>query len=185
MDVDFSCVWRERALIRAALRRAGVALSDVDDVAQDVLLGAWRALQGGRFTPPAGVSVGAALRPWLRGIAWRQARDHRRRSARRGVELRPDELVEPAPTADACLERRAEVAAVGELAVVQQLLLQLAADGHSIDEIAMTTGADRSTAWARLREARSAAAAALTRRRARERFMEAKALRPVVRRMSG
>ncbi|WP_437279325.1 sigma factor-like helix-turn-helix DNA-binding protein [Sorangium sp. So ce375] len=172
MDDDFQAVWKERAVIRAALQRSGVAAHDIEDVAQEVCLGAWRVLQSGRFAPVAGLRAGAALRCWLRGIARRQARDHRRRSARRGVELLPDDLVEPAPSADVRLERRAEVEALGELAAAQQLVLVAAAEGCSVEEIAAMTGAPAQTAWARLREARSAAAAALKRHRARERFAE-------------
>ncbi|WP_437958571.1 sigma-70 family RNA polymerase sigma factor [Sorangium sp. So ce119] len=150
-----------------------MASADVDDVAQEVLLGAWRALQAGQFLP-AGGSIGAALARWLRGIARRQARYHRRRSARRGVAVRPDDLVEPAVGPDLSLERRAELAALGELAGAQQLVLVLMAEGHSVEEIGDITGVHPSTAWARLRAARSAGAAALARHQARERFAEAR-----------
>ena len=88
------------------LRRYGVPAADVEDLAQDVFLVAWRRWSAYQADRP--------LRPWLAGIAFRLASKHhvRRRREVPGVELDvrddtalPDERVASARTQE--LARRA------------------------------------------------------------------------------
>jgi RNA polymerase sigma-70 factor (ECF subfamily) len=66
--------------VRRFLRFLRVRGSEVPDVAQDVLLGAFRSMKAGRFRPFPGLPVAESLRRWMFGIAWRLASRHRDRA---------------------------------------------------------------------------------------------------------
>lgn len=76
-DAAFSrIVERHQAAVRSFLRRMLTSgWAEVDDVAQEVFLTAWRTL--GRLKSPDG------LRAWLLGMAWRKAQDRIRNGLRR------------------------------------------------------------------------------------------------------
>lgn len=67
----FSSIARYRRVLRRIMRQFEVPACDRADVMQDILLTAWRRMQGGGFQP-AHVDVEYVLRRWLVGIAWRQ-----------------------------------------------------------------------------------------------------------------
>jgi RNA polymerase sigma-70 factor (ECF subfamily) len=132
------------SFLRQALRWLGVAERDLDDVLQDVMLAAYRALdsfdpargaRGARDDEPRcerGLSVGSKvprdasapcepLKRWLFGIAWRQAghyrdRAHRRREVAVGAGTSwPFDVADPSPSSEQLLAREESGAIVGRL----------------------------------------------------------------------
>jgi RNA polymerase sigma-70 factor (ECF subfamily) len=90
----------ERAAFRTAYLLVGSA-ADAEDVAQDALVKAYRALGGFR--------TGSPFRPWLLRIVGNEARNHRRASGRRAFHHGRAAALEPLasePAADAELLRR-------------------------------------------------------------------------------
>jgi hypothetical protein len=70
-------------MLCAVLVASGVALRHVEDVLQECIVGAWRAVQVGRFRPNPSTPLRTALRSWLSGTAWRQAAHFRERASQR------------------------------------------------------------------------------------------------------
>ncbi len=105
-----------------------VPRNEVDDLAQDVFLSAWRQLHALRDA--------AAFPGWLARIARNRAHDHHRRS-QNSVELSEDLPVEDAPEAEACQA----LAAIQSLpdAYRETLILRLV-EGLTGPEIAARTG---------------------------------------------
>ena len=71
-------------MVREHVRSLGVEEEDLDDVTQQVLLGAWESVIAGRFDAPPQMQMQDAVAAWLHGVSWRQlshftARAHRRR----------------------------------------------------------------------------------------------------------
>jgi RNA polymerase sigma factor (sigma-70 family) len=73
----------------AAVRTAGVAPSEVDDVVQDASLAIWRGL--------GGYDAGQPVAPWAAVIAINKARDWRRRRKSRAAWLGASQLDETVP----------------------------------------------------------------------------------------
>ena len=157
--VVFERVFQEHApYVWRALRRLGVAESDVDDVCQDVFIVVHRKLATYRT---------GALRTWLYGICLRVASEHRRRPYRRReevVDAVPDEGVE-AVQEDEVERRRA-------LARLDRALDQLDDDKRAVfvlfeleqvpmAEVAEAAGCPLQTAYSRLYAARKIVEAAL------------------------
>jgi len=155
----FERVFQEHApYVWRALRRLGVAESDVDDVCQDVFIVVHRKLATYRT---------GALRTWLYGICLRVASEHRRRPYRRReevVDAVPDEGVE-AVQEDEVERRRA-------LARLDRALDQLDDDKRAVfvlfeleqvpmAEVAEAAGCPLQTAYSRLHAARKIVEAAL------------------------
>ncbi|WP_437545617.1 hypothetical protein WME97_39935 [Sorangium sp. So ce367] len=61
----------------------GVLPDDLDDLTQDTVLGAWRSMRAGRFRTSPALRPADAFRPWLAGIASRQASHYRDKAYRR------------------------------------------------------------------------------------------------------
>lgn len=145
-----------------SLRRLGVPPRDVEDVAHDVFVVVQRELA--RF------DASRPLRPWLFGIAYRVASDHRRlaRNAREIPTADLPENVDDAASAEAELERAQERALVLKaLAGVEMgrraVLVMHDLDGHSVPDIARELGLPLNTAYSRLRLARAELRDAVTR----------------------
>jgi RNA polymerase sigma-70 factor (ECF subfamily) len=83
-----------RGFVRQVLRAHGVTPASLDDGVQDVFLVAFRRI--GDFVPRA------SHRSWLYGIAARVAKDHRRRSSRKGGLLELDVEDVACPRNDPC-----------------------------------------------------------------------------------
>jgi RNA polymerase sigma-70 factor (ECF subfamily) len=157
---EFEFVWR-------ALRRFGVKERHLEDVTQEVFVVLHRRL--------ADYDPSRPIRPWLTGIAFRVAADHRGRAVIRR-ELVTDEEIDPAderPLPDEILMREER------RALLQRALLKLddnkrAAfimhdmDGHSIPEIAAALDVPVSTMYSRLRLARAEFTKAVAELRAQE-----------------
>ncbi|WP_437602282.1 RNA polymerase sigma factor [Sorangium sp. So ce590] len=141
------------SFIARYLARLGVRAQDIEDVAQEVLAGAYRALP--RFDASRG-----SVRSWLMGIATHQASNHFRRAHRRRERLRPFDDLAQLPDATPDSEQR--VIARDRRCVLEQLLEELPMErrcvfvAHEIEEIDMAEIAQQlsiplSTAWSRHR----------------------------------
>lgn len=109
--LDAAEILRERRSIRRALRRCGVREEDLEDVAEDVIVAAWLAVEGGRYVPPELADPRRALRSWLFGIC-RNVANHHRESGR----VRHEVVTEPAALPERSgLDVGAQVAAREEL----------------------------------------------------------------------
>jgi RNA polymerase sigma-70 factor, ECF subfamily len=149
-DAEFDYVYH-------VLRRYGVAVSDVEDLVQEVFLVMWRRFSQYDPTRP--------IRPWLAGIAFRVAYNHRQRAAR---EV-PGGLLD---LEDARPDPEQSVASDGLRTLVWRvldslpekhrfLILTHEVDGVPVREIAETLRVPIPTAHTRLRAARKAFAKAL------------------------
>lgn len=130
------------SFLRQALRWLGVAERDLDDVLQDVMLAAYRALDGfdpargargaqedeprcehgpgvGSAVPPDASALCEPLKRWLFGIAWRQVGHYRDRAYRRrevavgaGTSW-PFDMADPSPSSEQLLAREESGRIVG------------------------------------------------------------------------
>ncbi|WP_437319951.1 RNA polymerase sigma factor [Sorangium sp. So ce385] len=159
------------SFIARYLARLGVRAQDIEDVAQEVLAGAYRALP--RFDASRG-----SVRSWLMGIATHQASNHFRRAHRRRERLKSlDDLAE---LPDATPDSEQRVIARDRRCVLDQLLAELPMErrcvfvAHELEEIDMAEIAQQlsiplSTAWSRHRLAWVDIEAAMRRWQARQR----------------
>ena len=154
-----------------SLRRLGVYDRDLEDLAHDVFVAFYRGLDG--FDPAR------PIKPWLFGIAFRVASDHRRR-ARHRFEVQGDGTDGRAEFADAQPLADEQAAAGQERAVVRAALETLDLDrravfvmhdldGHAMPEIAAALSVPLNTCYSRLRLAREQFATAVRRRMKRPR----------------
>jgi RNA polymerase sigma-70 factor (ECF subfamily) len=153
-EAELSYVW-------TSLRRLGVHDRDREDVAHEVFLQAYRSF--------AEYDSARPIRPWLFAFAFRFASDYRR-LARHRTELYGDD--EPghaaAPDPEELLARRQReelvARALGALDIERRAVFIL----HELDELSMPEVAEAlsiplNTGYSRLRTAREAFTAALTR----------------------
>jgi DNA-directed RNA polymerase specialized sigma24 family protein len=159
--MDFANIWHELPRVGRELRRRGVARHDVDDVVQDVALGAWRSLQAGSYQAAPGVPPERALRAWLDGVAWRMVSNHRRRAyRRREVPVEDQPIAELA--ANKVVELRCQLDARDALRAVDALpehyrdVLLAFGQGEEIADFARAHGMPEGAAWSRLRLGRIA-----------------------------
>jgi RNA polymerase sigma-70 factor (ECF subfamily) len=134
-----------------SLRRLGIPDADREDLCHEVFLVFFR---GTTYDP------GRPLRPFLFGIAFRVASDHRRRARfRREVPASVDHAVAHGPAADETLlrkeARRLVEDGLGALDLDQRAVFILhEIDGLAMPEIARTLDAPLNTLYSRLRLAR-------------------------------
>ncbi|WP_437336078.1 RNA polymerase sigma factor [Sorangium sp. So ce394] len=157
----------ERGVIVAVLISSGVPQRDRDDVAQDILLGAWRSVKRGMYRPDPKAEPRNALRAWLYGIAWRKT-GHYLGSAwvRRAVlHAQPlGRLREPVGIdLHAQIEAREVLDAMASLPGWQVDALLSVDDPESVSAYARRRGMKPGTAASRLRIAREALALKLLR----------------------
>jgi RNA polymerase sigma-70 factor (ECF subfamily) len=156
----------ETSYVYHTLRRLGVRERDLEDLTHEVFVVVHRCLS--EYDPRR------ALRPWLFGIAFRVASDHRRLAHhRREVEGEPDEEpVDGAPLADEAIEkeqdRRLCLEALDDLGLDRRAVLVLHdIDGQPVPEIARALSIPLNTAYSRLRLAREQLKEAVRRLRLR------------------
>jgi RNA polymerase sigma-70 factor (ECF subfamily) len=157
-EAHFSYVWH-------SLRRIGVRDADLEDLCHDVFVAFYRGLD--TYDPAR------PIKPWLFGICFRVASDHRRRARHRFEVHETREAPSNAPGADdrvaehqaRCLVERA----LGELHPDKRAVFILhEIDGHSMPEIAAVIPAPLNTLYSRLRLARAEFANAIRRLRPSE-----------------
>jgi RNA polymerase sigma-70 factor, ECF subfamily len=165
MDIQ-AIVAAHGAFVWRTLRRLGVAESDAEDVAQEVLLVVHRRL--------ADYDARSGMRAWLYGICVRKASEHRRKAWYRReqpVAVAPEESVLP-EQAETMSRREAWAqleAILGELDPKKRdvfVLFEL--EEMSLAEIAAAVGCPLQTAYSRLQSARTLVQASIARLRARE-----------------
>lgn len=166
--VDFDALYAaEFAWVHRTLRRLGGRERDLEDLAHDVFVGAFRALP--KF------EVGRPIRPWLFGIAFRVVSDYRRRARfSRETLVEDDEPLHvvdaPTPESEAsrAQDRVLVMAGLDALPLDQRaVFVAHEIDGTSIPELAETLGLSINTLYSRLRLARAKFALAVTSRRER------------------
>jgi RNA polymerase sigma-70 factor (ECF subfamily) len=153
------------------LQRFGLSSVDAEDVAQEVLHGAYRALP--RYDRSRG-----RLRTWLYRIAFNQAHTfmnrarHHREVLVAGIDLEP--LVDPAPNAEQQLiSEETRVLALQLIEMIEPHLravfVEYELEGKSMLEIAEILNIPMSTGWGQLQQARRQFTEALKRWRLRHR----------------
>lgn len=165
---DFRAVYEaEFDYVYHSLRRLGVADRDLEDLAHDVFVAFYRGLAS--FEP------GRPVKPWLFGICFRVASDHRRRARHRfevGGDVGPDgtsrEFADAGPLPDEQMSRAQDRRLIlGALAALdldrRAVFVMHELDGFSMPEIAAALSAPLNTCYSRLRLAREAFASAVRR----------------------
>lgn len=151
-QAHFDHVWR-------SLRRFGVESRHLEDVAQEVFMVVHRRL--------ADYDPSRPIRPWLTGIAFRCAADHRGRAAVRREEPKEElEVPDQGAGAEELLDRaRAQALvhrALSQLPEEQRLIFVMHdLDGCSMPEIGVVVDAPLNTLYSRLRLARGRFTAAI------------------------
>ncbi|MGE0399314.1 MAG: RNA polymerase sigma factor [Kofleriaceae bacterium] len=159
--LDFASIYRAHLeYVWASLRRLGVPAADLEDVAHEVFLVVHRKLGDYDRARP--------LKPWLFGIAYRVASEHRRKNARRAAQELEDELAasESSSPERQTVKRQA-------IALAQRALDGLDEEARAVfvlaelDDVAVTDVAEAlsipvNTAYTRLRRARQAIKNAIT-----------------------
>jgi RNA polymerase sigma-70 factor (ECF subfamily) len=154
-DVELPYVWK-------TLRRLGVREPDLADVAHDVFVIVFRRLDDYDASRP--------IKPWLFGISYRVARDHRRLARHaREVQGAPEiDAPDPALRADDRIvlaeDQRLVREALDTLEDERRAVFVLfELDGTPMPEVAVALGIPLNTAYSRLRLAREDFRAAVTR----------------------
>ena len=164
----------ELAFIYRALRRNGINESDAQDLAHEIFLVMWR--RWGDY------DAQRPLRPWLAGIAYRIAYNHRARIGREvpaGLVDREDEADDPESRVAATRDRDLVRCALESIPEKQRAVLVLHdLEGVPMREIAGLMAIPLFTAYSRLRVGRKAFAAAVRRSHAVAAMAGLSALRP-------
>lgn len=141
--------------VRRLLYRVGVPSGDLDDLVQETFLDVIPA--SARFRP------GAAVRPWLLGIATMIARRHRRTVGRLITRLtrwaaHPQEQADSTPEDDLGLHEDAARARQALLSLSprkRETFVLVVLEGLSCAEAAAALGVPTATVWTRLHHARA------------------------------
>ena len=166
-ETEFRALYEEHFdYVWFTLRRHGVRPRDLEDLTHDVFVACARSWD--RYDPER------PLRPWLHGIAFRVASDHRRRAGISREVPVPEVLgavSEPGAldALEASERRRLVLDGLEVLSDDQRLVfVRHELDGESVVEIARSLNIPENTAYSRLRLARRRFTEAV-RRRARRR----------------
>jgi RNA polymerase sigma-70 factor, ECF subfamily len=151
---DFTALFRaEIGYVMHALRKLGAPERELEDLAHDVFVAVHRKLDD--YDPERPV------RPWLFGIAFRVASDHRRRAQSRREVLRdgPADIEDVRPSAEEQMargeDRRLVTRALDAIAIDRRAVFVMHdMDGISVPEIARVLEVPLNTAYSRLRLAR-------------------------------
>ena len=150
----FAAVYEgELGYVCNSLRRLGIPPKDLDDVAQDVFVTAFK-----RFGT---YDAARPLRPWLFGIAFRTASAFRQRGSSRlevGGEHLPEAVSEARGPDEAVAARQARDEVLRALETLdldrKAVFVMHEIDGHTIPEVADALEIPLNTAYTRLRAAR-------------------------------
>lgn len=162
---------RETKVLRRWLLHYGIDQCDVDDMAAEIVIAAWRAGQEDRYRPDPMAPDRVALLGWLRGIMWRAASTflsrayHQHEISVETVDLPKSRRVD----IEEQIIARDEMALLSEIPFERRMIMIAHAAGCSMAEIAEAAGIHKNTAWSRLRLGREDLLAILRRRAARER----------------
>jgi DNA-directed RNA polymerase specialized sigma24 family protein len=139
-----------RGLIAYSLRGTPATREDVEDLTQEVILGAWLASEADRYRPDPAAPPVKALRGWLWKLVYHHV-DHHRESAR----VRREVLIEPSCMPDESIDPEGQLEARAELARIQALPPEVRAVAFArlAEVILQGRAASLSTASRRRREA--------------------------------
>lgn len=157
---SFESMFREElGYVLNSLRRLGVRESDVEDLAHDVFVVAYR--KQGELDPAR------PRRPWLFGIALRVASDYRRlfrnRYERPAIDPEAERAAAPEQQGADLERRRLVQRGLDTLDLDKRAVLVLHdVEGHAMPEIAAALAIPLNTAYSRLRAARERFRAAIT-----------------------
>ena len=156
VDVAPAALAREMRYVRRVLVRYGVRDRDLSDVAQEVLIAAWREIHEGRFRPQPGLALHDALRRWLFGFAWRHAILYWRVPHRRHECFASEALEDLAvdPTAEEQVDARKLLDLFERVPRKLKEVLVLIAFGAEPCEAAAELGIGREAALQRIRNGR-------------------------------
>ncbi len=149
---------QDAPFVRRVLHRLGVCANDLEDVAQEVLLGVHRGLS--TFDPSLSSEPEKAIRAWLCGICERQAASLRRKLSRRSEvvadnEEMDDRQCDVASAEDRWLEQEQDLLLRGALARIpperRAVVAAYDLDGIPMREVALMLGIRVNTAWNRRR----------------------------------
>ncbi|KYF69537.1 hypothetical protein BE15_06715 [Sorangium cellulosum] len=147
----------ERSIVLATL--AGIPKRDRADVEQAVFIGAWSAIRRGLYRPDPGADPRAALRAWLRGVAWRQAAKYLDSAYVRRFILDPQPLGRlrgvVGPDLHTQVEARDLLRAIERLEPRHQEILLAVDTPETLSAYAAQRGMNPFTAASRLRIARA------------------------------
>ncbi|WP_434047132.1 MULTISPECIES: sigma-70 family RNA polymerase sigma factor [Sorangium] len=164
-----AAILAERSLILAVIVSGGVPQRDREDVAQGIVLGAWRSIERGMYRPDPADEPRKALRRWLFSIAWKQVGHYTGSAWTRRAVLDPQPLGRlrgiVGPDLHAQMEARETLRALDELKDWQREALLVVDQPASLVAYAKARGMSPGTAASRLRIAREALALKLRRRR--------------------
>jgi RNA polymerase sigma-70 factor (ECF subfamily) len=152
-DDPFTALYRaEVGYVWRTLRRLGVRARDLPDLTHEVFVIVYRRMHDYDHDRPR--------RPWLFGIAFREA-SHYHRRAGHGRELVADEVrvLDEAPGAEELMARAQDQALVAEAVATLDLERRAALvmhdfDRHPVADIAAAMGVPVKTVYSRLRVAR-------------------------------
>jgi RNA polymerase sigma-70 factor, ECF subfamily len=140
-EQEFGYVWK-------SLQRLGIRGSDLADLTHEVFLRVFRGL--GDYDPLR------PLRPWLFGIAFRTASEHRRAQYRHREVGEIENAASDTPAADQMVsaeeDRRLVLKALETLSMERRAVVVLhEIDGLTVPEISQALGVRLNTAYSRLR----------------------------------
>ncbi|MBL8785366.1 MAG: sigma-70 family RNA polymerase sigma factor [Deltaproteobacteria bacterium] len=159
-DPEFAALYRaEFDWVFRTLRRLGARDADLEDLAHDVMVVAYRAFDAYDRSRP--------IKPWLFGIAFRVVSDYRRRARFSREELSADERATTPAHQESDLERahaRALVLAALDALPLDQRAVFVAVelDETPVPELARALGIPLNTCYSRLRLGRKRFAEAVT-----------------------
>ena len=156
VDVEPAALLRETPYVRGVLARHDVRERDLSDVAQEVFIVAWKAIRAGYFRPPPDLALPDALRPWLFGIARRQASIYRRVAHRRYecFASAPWEAFIIDPATENRVDARTHLKLFERVPRKLREVLELIAFGAEPIEAARELGISREASLARIRNGR-------------------------------
>ena len=158
-EAEFDYVWH-------SLRRLGVRPADLEDLAHEVFVTAWKAF--------ATYDAARPLRPWLFGVAFRVSSDFKRRAHHQREQLgetgdapdTPDPGASPEEALGKARDRKLVLDALEALEPNRRAVFVMhELNGFGMPEIARELEAPLNTCYSRLRLARADFAAAVKKRR--------------------
>ncbi|WP_437877539.1 RNA polymerase sigma factor [Sorangium sp. So ce513] len=154
-----AAILAERSLILAVIVSGGVPQRDREDVAQGIVLGAWRSIERGMYRPDPADEPRKALRRWLFSVAWKQVGHYTGSAYARRCVLDPQPLGRlrgiVGPSLDAQVEARDLLRAIERLEPRHREILLAVDTPETLAAYAAQRGMNPFTAASRLRIARA------------------------------